>query len=249
MEQKFVRVPFDLQLAKEITNGEVNGRVVNLDGKSVRIICWDRKGDCFPIIGLVDRGYEEEYKRYNVSGEWNPGDETYKNDDLFIEIPEYMTFKDGDVLTYYKSENRCSVFVYQKNGSDSLANYVECEFKDTSIIIGFNRSYYSSKFCRKATEQEKQKLIEALKASKDQKAKEYLKRFLGIEENTECQFKPFDKVVVRENDSLDWEIDFFMKYEKEFETYRCMTGRWKQCLPFNEETEKLIGSTKSYNSK
>ena len=45
METKYVRVPFDVEMAKKITNGEVEGRVVTRDGRSVRILCFDRKGN------------------------------------------------------------------------------------------------------------------------------------------------------------------------------------------------------------
>jgi hypothetical protein len=57
-----------------------------------------------------------------------------------------------------------------------------------------------------------------------------------------CDFKPFDKVVVR--DGGLWHIDFFERYDpsnKEF-PYECMHQSWKHCLPFNEETAKLIGT-------
>ena len=55
-------------------------------------------------------------------------------------------------------------------------------------------------------------------------------------------FKPFDKVVVR--DEGTWHIDFFEYYNpsnKEF-PYECMNQPWQHCLPFNEATAKLIGT-------
>ena len=54
-------------------------------------------------------------------------------------------------------------------------------------------------------------------------------------------FKPFDKVVVR--DEGVWHIDFFERYlpGEEF-PYEGMHQTWQHCLPFNEETAKLIGT-------
>ena len=54
-------------------------------------------------------------------------------------------------------------------------------------------------------------------------------------------FKPFDKVVVR--DEGLWHIDFFERYlpGEEF-PYEGMHQTWQHCLPFNEETAKLIGT-------
>lgn len=59
-------------------------------------------------------------------------------------------------------------------------------------------------------------------------------------------FKPFDKVVVR--DGGLWYINFFERYlPDEKSPYECLHGVWKHCLPFNEETAKLIGTKDEYN--
>ena len=61
-------------------------------------------------------------------------------------------------------------------------------------------------------------------------------------------FKPFDRVVVRDNNGT-WQIDFFYSFEPSTEYhYKGMVANWQQCLPFNEETAKLIGTTKDYEA-
>ena len=61
-------------------------------------------------------------------------------------------------------------------------------------------------------------------------------------------FKPFDRVVVRDNNGT-WQIDFFYSFDPSTEFhYKGMVANWKQCLPFNEETAKLIGTTKDYEA-
>ena len=58
------------------------------------------------------------------------------------------------------------------------------------------------------------------------------------------QFKPFDKVLVRNADTREWVCDFFMK-EKRDSVYRfgCMvSGSWGQCIPY-EGNEHLLGTT------
>jgi hypothetical protein len=58
-------------------------------------------------------------------------------------------------------------------------------------------------------------------------------------------FEPFDNVVVR-NENL-WHIDLFERYlPGEESPYECLHGVWKHCLPFNEETAKLIGTNNNY---
>ena len=61
-----------------------------------------------------------------------------------------------------------------------------------------------------------------------------------------CDFKPFDKVVVKDDECV-WHIDFFEIYlsSEEF-PYVCINHTWQHCLPFNEETAKLIGTKDDY---
>ena len=63
-----------------------------------------------------------------------------------------------------------------------------------------------------------------------------------------CQFKPFDKVVVRNHAEGFWHIDFFETIFNSDEQYpfRCCRASWEECLPYNEETAKLIGTTDDY---
>ena len=55
-----IRVPFEVELAKRIQNGECEGRIVTRDGRRVRIVCWDRKDVEFPIVALIDNAKNGE---------------------------------------------------------------------------------------------------------------------------------------------------------------------------------------------
>ena len=57
------------------------------------------------------------------------------------------------------------------------------------------------------------------------------------------EFKPFDKVVVR-NENYDWYCDIFSNISDG--EYVCIGAAWEQCLPYNEKTAKLIGTTNDY---
>lgn len=58
---------------------------------------------------------------------------------------------------------------------------------------------------------------------------------------TKEDFKPFDKVLVRDEDIHIWTPDFFSYIDEEF--YICIGNGWKQCIPYNEETAHLVGTT------
>lgn len=103
---------------------------------------------------------------------------------------------------------------------------------------------------RFATESERQKLVDALKASKEPKAKEYLKRFFGIEEKPKYDFKPFDKVLVRDEDDKEWHISLFAREIVDDSDglsykYECSNGTlWDCCIPF-EGNEYLLGTAEN----
>lgn len=56
--------------------------------------------------------------------------------------------------------------------------------------------------------------------------------------------QPFDKVLVREFLSDNWMADFFEKIEENDRHYNvtCVTCKWVQCIPYNEETKHLLGT-------
>lgn len=69
-------------------------------------------------------------------------------------------------------------------------------------------------------------------------------------------FKPFDKVLVRHHlhrkygISLVWEAMLFSHYTNVDEVlYRAGGFTWKECVPYNEETSYLLGTTKDYDGK
>lgn len=57
-----------------------------------------------------------------------------------------------------------------------------------------------------------------------------------------CTFKPFDKVLVRDNDKGTWNIEFFAFYAPKGYNYHCMCANYMQCIPF-EGNENLIGTS------
>lgn len=86
--------------------------------------------------------------------------------------------------------------------------------------------------------------------SNEPKAKEYLKRFFGIEEKPKYEFKPFDKVLVRDEDDKEWHISLFAREIVDDSDglsykYECSNGAlWNCCIPF-EGNEYLLGTAEN----
>lgn len=87
---KFKKIPFDLELAKKITNKEVKGRIVTEDNLTARIVCFDMKFGVDKILAvLVDCGGEYEIGvRCNLDGTCRD-DRKEDKFNLHIEVPTY----------------------------------------------------------------------------------------------------------------------------------------------------------------
>lgn len=188
MEHRYLKVPFKVELAKRIANGKLDGKIITRDGKDVRILCFDRKtGGDSHIVALV--GIEEEIETYMLDGMWMKAG--VNSLDLMLEVPEYITFKDGDIVKlsnenytwisvikniYLTTDDRKGQLFYFTN------DYVSMLINDGDGDVDIDTYSDAGIYVENATEEEKQQLINALKASKEPKAKEYLKRFFGVEE-------------------------------------------------------------------
>lgn len=59
----------------------------------------------------------------------------------------------------------------------------------------------------------------------------------------EHQFKPFDKVLVRDLENEEWKANFFSRYYTDCGyDYECVSGAYIQCIPY-EGNEHLLGTT------
>jgi hypothetical protein len=64
-------------------------------------------------------------------------------------------------------------------------------------------------------------------------------------EKPKCEFKPFDKVLVRDRDCDLWQISLFGYENQNHNGYRCSNGcTWYQCIPY-EGNEHLLGTTQN----
>ena len=62
-----------------------------------------------------------------------------------------------------------------------------------------------------------------------------------------CPFEAFQRVLVRNADADIWRASFFSHYERESQyPYYNTTGCSKQCIPYNERTAHLIGTSDPY---
>lgn len=67
-------------------------------------------------------------------------------------------------------------------------------------------------------------------------------KFVVSGQEAKHQFKPFDKVLVRDSDHSKWECDIFSHFGDEEGIFVCISDWWRQCIPY-EGNEHLLGTT------
>lgn len=119
-----ITIPFDLELAKKINNGERNGMIVT-DGDNYRVEFVYHREESFPILGVIhtDHGIISDWFSNNGFGG--------KNYRLKLKVPEYTTFKDGDVLS---NEQGDYLFILNTNG-EYLTSFHASWKKGRGVVI------------------------------------------------------------------------------------------------------------------
>ena len=67
-------------------------------------------------------------------------------------------------------------------------------------------------------------------------------KFGVSDQEAKHQFKPFDKVLVRDSDHSKWECDIFSHFGDKEGIFVCISDWWRQCIPY-EGNEHLLGTT------
>lgn len=145
-------------------------------------------------------------------------------------------FKDGDIVI-----SDSGVIVLVRGISLTKKIYYHAYMNNELYINPVEGEFFSriSRIKRFATDSEKQQLFDAL--AKEGKRWDSEKKMI-VDLKPKVELKPFDKVVVRCSKVDTWSIDFFSY--KVSNGYICTGDAWfGHCLPYNEETAKLVGTT------
>ena len=155
------------------------------------------------------------------------------------ELEKKPKFKDWDFITIKLPRGRSLICVFKAENDE---NYYLHASLDSRGMITINEDSYCSKsgcIVRLSTEEEKTAFFDAL-AKRGKIWDVEKKKIIALKKKWTP--KPFDKVVVRCGEADKWSIDFFSY--KVSNGYICTGDSWfGYCLPYNEETAKLVGTT------
>lgn len=155
-----------------------------------------------------------------------------------LEIEKQPEFKDGDILSIQEDEEYYHTILIFKGGADVYV-YFDCFHRVLTYgtkVDGNEKSIYHL-----ATEEEKQQLFTAL--AKEGKAWDAEKKQI-VDLKPKWTPKPFDRVITRGDDDSIWTANIFSHIDRygQYVTIGCIGG-YPYCIPYNEETAKLIGTT------
>ena len=150
-----------------------------------------------------------------------------------------LPVKKGDIMMKYDGS-----YPFISNGVTTK----EGGFEYICGIIGLSGSLqtigsfsiWTNKFCIPASEEAKKRLFDKI----EEAGYKWNADTLELEEAVpkfKSKFKPFDKVLVRNNPSDLWHADIYLGYfEDRSFPYRCATSYYKTCIPY-EGNEHLVG--------
>ena len=142
--------------------------------------------------------------------------------------------KKGDVIMFNGQVPCLVTGDYSRDKKDWVCGLLEDGDFCTNII---HPSEWCPCFYTFATEEVKDELFKAMDKAGYTWDGETLKK--------KPQFKPFDKVLVRDNESFKWKCAFYSHFEpKGIYHHITVSGVYAMCIPF-EGNEHLVGTTKN----
>ena len=164
-----------------------------------------------------------------------------------LEIEKKPEFKDGDILHSDETEYSNETIFIAKISGRVIGTYAYIDLFDECVMMRndpFEKSEINA--IRIATDSEKQQLFDAL--AKKGKVWDAKKKQI-VDLKPKIELKPFDKVLVRDGKDEIWKPAFFFRNRPELNVYKYQTVDEKlrvYCIPFNEETAKLIGTSNDW---
>lgn len=158
---------------------------------------------------------------------------------------EKSEFKDGDIIKMTWDKYSAMVIFWEySNFGKGFDSHVFFNIKTKIIEYNIHGHILQDTILRLATEEEKKQLFSALE--KEGKAWDAEKKQI-VDLKPKCEFKPFDKVLGRNEKDDVWEAELFSHYREESQyPFRCIGFSRKYCIPYNEKTAHLLGTTDNW---
>ena len=148
-------------------------------------------------------------------------------------------FKDGDILVA-EEDNYYDKVIFIAAIKDDIVSKALINVRYGDYEVNYNEYRFGrNRNLRLATDSEKKQLFSAL--TKEGKYWDAEKKKV-VDIKKEHQFKPFEKVLVRDSYEDEWRASFFSNIREGYAKYVTTGLVWKFCIPY-EGNEHLLGTT------
>ena len=156
-----------------------------------------------------------------------------------LEIEKQSEFKDGDILVA-EEDNYYDKVIFIAAIKDDIVSKALINVRYEDYEVNYNEYRFGrNRNLRLATDSEKKQLFSAL--TKEGKTWDAEKKKV-VDIKKEHQFKPFEKVLVRDSYEDKWRASFFSNIREGYAKYVTTGLVWKFCIPY-EGNEHLLGTT------
>lgn len=204
-------VPFDLETAKKIQVGEVDGKIKTRGGREIDELFFfsNIPQSQYCVYASIDR-YVHSYCCDGSERGWDRGG--HWQGDLVLEVPD--------------NEPQLKVFDKVRVRPDDSHSYFVRQYDNfIGRIVDIDHDCF---------------VVVVMGAFQDRFTANELEL---VEETENHEFKPFDKVLVRDDDSGEWCLALYAYRVRKTGFYRMVGGAsWEQCIPY-EGNEHLLGTT------
>lgn len=239
-------VPFDLNTARKIKSGEIEGSVLINDIEIEFVYESKNCASPYNLLFVKKDGYGISAIYANTEGC------TFADATLELRVEAGAYFKKGDVLTSTNGYQFIYDGIITKGVMGcicGMTTYGDIEFDRCTLwtdVCGEDKN----RNVRKAIEEEKKFLAEKIIKAEDGRKINIIKRYLSeyeylLDEMPKHDFKPFERVLVRRTNQERWKLHLFSRESGGDNKYECLGGvGFSQCIPY-EGNEHLLGTNKS----
>lgn len=148
-------------------------------------------------------------------------------------------FKDGDIVVA-EEDNYYDKVIFIAAIKDAIVSKVLINVRYEDHEVHYNEYRFGhNRSLRLVTDSEKRQLFDAL--AKENKAWDAEKKMV-VDLKPKCEFKPFDKVLGRNEKDDVWEAELFSHYKEGSQyPFRCIGFSRKYCIPY-KGNEYLLGT-------
>ena len=153
----------------------------------------------------------------------------------------FKSFKKGEILILKDA----FPFVYNGYEEQNLYGAI-CGVRTDNTLVTINSNWWArKKNTRKATEAEKEAFLLRLKRE-GYEWDSCNMTLTKINNFNILELKPFDRVLVRDNNYNDWKPALFYRYEENLIHPYVVSiySSYAQCIPYNNDTKHLVGTNK-----